>query len=157
MQFEICEDDLNNKDYFEAVYKEACELTAYYCQMYKLDPKGTVSFNGVTVPVILDHTTSHSLKLGSNHGDVKHWLKKYGKTLDDVRNDVALLMEETSTSIQPAPAPSAPNTSTEEIYRIRKSWDDAKSQIGAYHNLEGAIRACKAAGNEYKVYDSKGN
>jgi hypothetical protein len=42
MQFEICEDNLTNKDYFEAAYKEACELTAYYCEMYNLDPLGTV-------------------------------------------------------------------------------------------------------------------
>jgi hypothetical protein len=31
MQFEICEDGLNDKNYFNAVYQEACELTAYYC------------------------------------------------------------------------------------------------------------------------------
>jgi N-acetylmuramoyl-L-alanine amidase CwlA len=70
MQFEICEDGLNNKEYFEAVYKEACELTAYYCKMYNLDPLGTVKYNGVEVPVILDHATSYKLKLGGNHGDV---------------------------------------------------------------------------------------
>jgi hypothetical protein len=70
MQFEICEDGLTDKTYFNAVYKEACELTAYYCKMYGLDPKGTVQYNGVTVPVILDHKTSCSLKLGGNHGDV---------------------------------------------------------------------------------------
>lgn len=92
MQFEICEDGLNDKTYFEAVYKEACELTAYYCSMYNLNPLGTVTMNGVTVPVILDHKTSCDLGLGSNHGDVQHWFKKYGKTLDDVRKDVAKLM-----------------------------------------------------------------
>ena len=92
MQFEICEDGLNDKTYFEAVYKEACELTAYYCSMYNLNPLGTVTMNGVTVPVILDHKTSCDLGLGSNHEDVQHWFKKYGKTLDDVRKDVAALM-----------------------------------------------------------------
>lgn len=92
MQFEICEDDLTNKEYFEAVYKEACELTAYYCKMYNLDPRGTVSHAGVQVPVILDHITSYELGLGGNHGDIRHWLKKYNKTLDDIRNDVANLM-----------------------------------------------------------------
>lgn len=94
MQFEICEDGLANKDYFNAVYQEACEITAYYCQMYNIDPKGTIKFNGVTVPTILDHKTSCKLGLGSNHGDVEHWFKKHGKTLDDVRNDVAALMGE---------------------------------------------------------------
>ena len=101
IQFEICEDNLNNREYFDAVYKEACEITAYLCKMYNLDPQGTVMYNGVSVPVILDHTTSCSLKLGSNHGDVQHWFKKYGKTLNDVRNDVAKLLK--STAVQQKP------------------------------------------------------
>ena len=92
MQFEICEDNLSNKEYFELVYKEACELTAYYCKMYNLNPHGTVSFKGKTVPVILCHADSYKLGLGSNHGDVLHWFKKYGKTMDDVRDDVAALL-----------------------------------------------------------------
>lgn len=105
MQFEICEDNLKNKDYFEAIYKEGVELTAYYCKMYNLDPKGTVKFNGVQVPVILDHAQSHKLKLGSNHGDITKWLKKYGKTMDDVRNDVAKLLAENTAPVPAAPKP----------------------------------------------------
>jgi hypothetical protein len=70
IQFEICEDNLNNQDYFNQVYKEACEITAYLCQMYNLNPFGTVKMNGVNVPVILDHATSCKLGFGSNHGDV---------------------------------------------------------------------------------------
>ena len=105
MQFEICEDDLKNEDYFEAIYQEGVELTAYFCKMYNLDPKGTVKFNGVQVPVILDHAQSHKLKLGSNHGDITKWLKKHGKTMDDVRNDVAKLIEESNTPVQSAPVP----------------------------------------------------
>lgn len=92
IQFEICEDDLKSKDYFEQVYKEACELTAYLCTKYKLDPKGKVNYNGVSVPVILCHQDSYQLNLGSNHADVYHWFKKYGKTMEDVRNDVATIM-----------------------------------------------------------------
>jgi hypothetical protein len=69
--------------------------------MYNLDPKGTVQHNGVTVPVILDHKTSCDLKLGGNHGDVQHWFKKHGKTLDDVRNDVAKLMAEDGSYVAP--------------------------------------------------------
>ena len=92
LQFEICEDNTTNKSYFEAVYKEACELTAFYCTMFNLNPKGAVTFNGVQVPVILDHATACKLGLGSNHGDVQHWFSKHNKTLDDVRNDVAKLM-----------------------------------------------------------------
>ena len=43
---------------------------------------------------------------------------------------------------------------TGEMYRIRKSWDDVKSQIGAFTNLENAKKACK---DGYYVFDSKGN
>ena len=45
-------------------------------------------------------------------------------------------------------------TVTSEMYRVRKSWNDASSQIGAYTILENAIRACK---DGYYVFDSKGN
>lgn len=149
MQFEICEDSLTNKAYFEAVYKEACELTAYYCKMYKLDPLGTVNYNGLQVPVILDHQSACKLGLGSNHADVMHWFGRYGKDLDDVRKDVAALMKQNITS---APAP----TQTEEMYRVRKSWKDASSQIGAFRSLDNAKDACKKAGQEYAVFNSKG-
>lgn len=92
MQFEICEDGLNDVNYFNAVYREACELTAYYCKMYNINPHGTFVYNGVTVPTILCHQDSCRLGLGGNHADVYHWFNRYGKTMDDVRNDVASLM-----------------------------------------------------------------
>ena len=41
-----------------------------------------------------------------------------------------------------------------EMYRVRKSWADASSQIGAYSNKENAIKSCPSG---YKVFDSKGN
>lgn len=92
IQFEICEDDLKNEEYALAVYNEACELTAYLCSLYGINPEGTVTLNGVKVPTILDHTTSNSLGLGSNHGDIAHWFPKYGKTLATIRKDVKALM-----------------------------------------------------------------
>ena len=62
--------------------------------MYHLDPLGTVKFKGIDVPVILDHKESHRLELGCNHGDVQHWFPKIlGKGLNDIRHDVAKLME----------------------------------------------------------------
>lgn len=47
-------------------------------------------------------------------------------------------------------------TTTEKstLYRVRKSWDDAASQIGAYSSLANAKKACKAG---YSVYDESGN
>lgn len=92
IQFEICEDKLVNGDYFTKVYNEACELTAYLCQLYGIDPNGSVSYNGVSIPTILCHQDSYQLGFGSNHIDVYHWFTKYGKTMNNVRNDVAKLL-----------------------------------------------------------------
>ena len=94
IQFEICEDELTNKTYFDKIYKEACELTAYLCKLYNLNPKGTVPFGGTNVPVILCHQDSYKLGLGTNHEDVYHWFNRYGKTMDNVRQDVATLLSE---------------------------------------------------------------
>ena len=41
-----------------------------------------------------------------------------------------------------------------ELYRVRKSWADAASQIGAFVVLENAIKVCKTG---YSVFDSNGN
>ena len=92
IQFEICEDDLTDLNYFAAAYKEACELTAYLCKMFNINPKGSVVVNGVSIPTILCHADSHKLGMGSNHGDVNHWFPKYGKSMETARNDVAELM-----------------------------------------------------------------
>lgn len=42
-----------------------------------------------------------------------------------------------------------------EMYRVRKSWEDAKSQKGAFKNLEYA-KECADEYEGYKVYDSSG-
>lgn len=92
IQFEICEDGLSDPDYFAKVYKEACEITAYLCKLYNIDPHGTVRVNGVAVPTILCHADSCKLGFGSNHGDVLHWFPKFGKSMETARNDVAALL-----------------------------------------------------------------
>lgn len=47
-------------------------------------------------------------------------------------------------------------TATTSFYRVRKSWKDATSQIGAYTNLESAKAVCDAH-NGYYVFDANGN
>lgn len=47
-----------------------------------------------------------------------------------------------------------PKEEVKKYYRVRKSWEDAKSQIGAYEVLQNAINACK---DGYKVFDWNGN
>lgn len=54
-------------------------------------------------------------------------------------------------SFATTPTPSAPTA--KQFYRVRKSWSNAKSQIGAFSSLENAKKACKAG---YAVFDSNG-
>ena len=95
IQFEICEDDLKDKAYAQAVWDEAVRFTAWICKMYNLDPYGTVSFHGKDVPVILDHKTSWEYGFGSGHGDIRHWFPKLlGKDMKDARKEVYNLLHE---------------------------------------------------------------
>ncbi len=121
IQFEICEDKLNDPAYFEKVYREAVELTAYLCRLYNLDPQGTVAYSGVKVPVILCHQDSYQLGLGSNHGDVLHWLPKYGKSMQTVRDDVSALLAETNI-----------NTKEDEdmdVTRFKELWGEMRTEL----------------------------
>ncbi len=43
--------------------------------------------------------------------------------------------------------------SVPELYRVRRGWEDAKSQLGAYTSLDNAKKACK---DGYTVYDRTG-
>lgn len=55
---------------------------------------------------------------------------------------------------KPKPTSSTP-AKPKELYRVRKSWKDERSQIGAYSDLSNAKKI--ANGNRgYNVYDSKG-
>lgn len=85
---EICEDGLEDASYFAAVYQEAVELFAMLFREYALEP--------LAPGVLVDHAEGHALGIASNHGDVRHWFSRHGKTMDDFRADVARVMEEES-------------------------------------------------------------
>lgn len=144
IQFEICDDGYQSKEYFNKVYNEACELTAYLCKKFNINPNGIVSYNNMQIPTILCHNDSYKFELGCNSNDVYLWFNKFGKTMNDVRNDVSKLINSVSSS------------TTRHLYRVRKSWKDIASQIGAYSNLDNAKKACNTAGNGYCVFDETG-
>ncbi|MBR4656553.1 MAG: SPOR domain-containing protein [Oscillospiraceae bacterium] len=123
LQFEILDDAWNNnvrdytagsEEYFRAAYREAVELTAYWCDLYGIDPFGVVEYKDpkikkiVKVPTILCHKDAHDLGLGSDHKDVLMWMGRYGVTMDKVRTDVKAAMKKPDT-----------------IYRV---------QVGAFRN-----------------------
>lgn len=154
IQFEICEDDTTSKEYFMRAYKEACQITAYLCKEFNIDPFGTVEVVSmaddstiIEVPTILCHQDSYKLGLGSDHSDIYHWFPKFGKSMETVREDVAALM-----------GVSKPEPEKPIIYKywVRKTWEDAASEVGAYVELDEAKAACDKAGTGYEVYNAEG-
>lgn len=127
-------DGSDTRAHVMATYKTAVELFAYLCKKYGLNPTAD--------GVIISHSEGHSRGIASNHGDVEHIWKKYGLSMAQFRKDVKAAMNRSGST-----------TTTGELYRVRKSWNDAGSQIGAYAVLENAKKACKEG---YTVYNSKG-
>lgn len=126
--FEICEDGLTDKAYFNAVYKEAAELCAYLCKEYKLDPMAD--------GVIIGHYEGHRRGIASNHADPGHWFPKHGKSMDTFRAEVQRLLKATEPSKPPTPTP----TEAKKLYRV---------QVGAYAvkaNADAMLKRVKAAG-----------
>lgn len=115
IQFEICEDGLEDEKYFKAIYQEACELTAYLCKIYGFDPKGMINMNDINIPVILDHVGASNLSLSSNHADIQHWFTRFGKTMDNVREDVAQLLSSDRDRNVFIPTPQIPPSEISEV------------------------------------------
>lgn len=121
--FEICEDGLTDKSYFEAVYKEAVELCVYLCRKYD-----------IPVTEIIDHSEGYKKGIASNHGDVKHWFPKFGKSMDTFRADVKAELAKAETAAAPA------EDKTGSLYRV---------QVGAFRvkaNADAMLKKLKDAG-----------
>ncbi|MBR6705650.1 MAG: SH3 domain-containing protein [Clostridia bacterium] len=81
--FEICEDALTDRAYFDAAMDQAVLLTAYLCREY-----------GIGMDAVRDHAELHEMGLASNHGDITHWLGKFGLTMAWFRDRVREAMED---------------------------------------------------------------
>lgn len=95
--FEICEDGLNDEKYFnDAVMNKAVLLTAYICQEAHLLPDQVVATfpDGKRALAVMDHHELHGAGLASNHADITHWLKKFGRTMGDFRRAVNQVLED---------------------------------------------------------------
>lgn len=138
-----------------------------WCGWHAADGDGAGNTQTIAIECIMRNSTdTQSLKSEDNCAKLTAYLlKKYGLTINDVYthqhwysrkkcplyilphwndflNKVKKYLGTTSTP------------STQKLYRIRKSWDDVKSQIGAYSNLESAKLVCKEG---YFVFDESGN
>ena len=77
IQFEICEDDMTNKQYFKDSFGMAIELCVYLSKKFD-----------IRLDKIVSHKESHKLGYASDHGDPEHWMTKFDWTMDTFRNKV---------------------------------------------------------------------
>ena len=110
----------------------AVELTKYLMQTYGIDADHVIrhyDVSGKLCPGIIGWN--------EDSGDVSAW-KAFKARLTGA-----------STSSTTA---TATTTSTDNLYRVRKSWSDSKSQIGAYKSLDSA-KSVADKNNGYYVFD----
>ena len=147
-------------------YEAAVELFAYLCGKYGLDP--------LADGVIISHKEGYVRGIASNHGDPEHLWRQLGLgyTMDGFRRDVKRAMEaggsgskenvgekeELDPSEQAATGreDGYPKKLTNGYYYVRKTWEDKKSQKGAYKVLKNA-KACADRNEGYTVFYGAGN
>jgi N-acetylmuramoyl-L-alanine amidase len=137
IQFEICEDNLNNAEYYKEAFDQAAELCAYLCKKYNLPASSVVG-----------HYEAHAAGYGNNHADPKNWQKKHNDSMDAFRARVAALIAgvkvETTEAKQPQKeTASAPSHTTYIVKHGDTLWRIAAQQLGN--------------GSKYKLIQSANN
>ena len=124
LSFEICEDNLRDRAYWEKTYRLARDLTAELCRKFGLDP--------LAPGVLVDHAEGAALGIASNHADVDHWWSRYGVTMDDFRADVARLLEQEDAAQEEEEEPSM---TREEITQLVKQDLEEERDARIFRNL----------------------
>lgn len=104
LQFEICEDSLDDPDYFEQAFDLAAKLCYEWCKEYNIPFEKIVS-----------HKEAHALGYANNHGDPEHWLGKFGRDMNWFRNKVK-----------------AQKTAPEKLYRVQIGAFRSRANAEAY-------------------------
>lgn len=90
IQFEICEDNLTNEEYYKEAFTLAKQLCAYLCEKYGIDTEN-----------IVGHYEAAEAGYGSNHADPRNWQKKFGDSMDQFRADVKALLGKVDADVTP--------------------------------------------------------
>ena len=149
----------------KAILIECCFCdNAEDAKIYNADKMASAIVSGIlnknveisdSSPAPTTNTTSSQLyRVRKSWGDVKSQLGAY-KSLDNAKKECpnGYTVYDSNGNAVYSPSSSISNTNS-QLYRVRKSWDDAKSQTGAYKSLDNAKAECAEG---YTVYDSNGN
>lgn len=154
---EICESDfmkyisgasyqITNQRGFEAdIYRGYCtavELCADICKRYGWNPTTKLPSG---LYLISSHDEGRQAGLSTAHVDPTHIWPQFDISMDTFRQDVKTAMKGTWNSSE--------LVEEDNYYRVRKTWKDASSQLGAYTVKDNAIAACPFG---YSVFDPNG-
>ena len=124
-------------------YETAVELCASICKRHKWDPQAKLPSG---LYLISSHNEGRAAGLSTAHVDPDHVWHEIGTNMTKFRQDVADCMKNGHV-----------NNTIDWIdgwYRVRKSWKDVASQLGAYGNIDNAKNHCPYG---YSVFDNNGN
>ena len=121
-----CSDLSAARAHCRSTYDTAVTLFALLCGRFGLNP----------MTAILSHAEGAAKGIASDHADPEHLWRGLGMdyTMEGFRRAVQAEMS--------------------SLYRVRRSRDDARSQLGAYRSRESAVKVCPPG---YGVYDEAGN
>ena len=86
IQFEVCEDGLDDPEYYWAAFNAAAEICAMLCRQY-----------GIKTRRIVSHKEAAAALYASGHVDPEHWMDNFGDSMDAFRARVAALIGEDTT------------------------------------------------------------
>lgn len=145
-----CSDTAKAKTMVKRTYDAAVELFAFLCKEYGLDP--------LADGVIVSHAEGYRRGIASNHGDPEHlWNQlKTGYMMDGFRKAVKAKLSGSTAPVKEEPQTEEfPAKLTTGYYRVRKTWSDKKSQVGAYRVLANAKKATDEHPG-YSVFSQEG-
>lgn len=112
----------------------------------------TSATNYATGQSIADHVKGSKYKVIQ----VKDWVASYSTKAYLLDGIMSWVLEQDIVESGVGNGSPTPQSTPSNLYRVRKSRSDVGSQIGAYGDLNNAIKTAKANAG-YKVYDSNGN
>ena len=125
VQWEICEPSGHTYAGGTMIGYNVAENAEYFARMWTLLVKWNVYVAvelGLTTANICDHAESYKAGMGSNHSDLGHWLPKHGKSMDDLRAEVAAILED-----------------KEEVYHTDITKEELKALIREVINEENPV------------------
>ncbi|MFZ5975196.1 MAG: N-acetylmuramoyl-L-alanine amidase [Bacillota bacterium] len=126
---EICEDNLKDPVYFNKVYQEAVEFSAYICKEF-----------GFTEREIICHSEGYALGIASNHADVMHWFPKHGESMDTFRAAVKEALAVPAPASKP-PVASKPPAAAYTLKRLLKYDPNLLMRGDDAEELQRALKA----------------